>query len=57
MVEDKYIVRYWPEGLGNRSKVHEFSSKEAALVDAKRQALDEFYYAVYEAKVIKTNIN
>lgn len=56
-MEDKYIVRYWPDGIGSRSKIHEFTNKKAALEDAKILGLSGMFYVVYEAKVIRTNID
>jgi hypothetical protein len=57
-VGNKYIVRYWPDNIGQPSKEKTFGSEKAALDFAKERAMDHGnYYAVYECKIIKTNID
>jgi len=54
---DKYIVRYWPHGLGRASKTQDCATQKEAREVGTEQGLEGNYYCIYECRVIKSNLD
>jgi hypothetical protein len=55
--EKTYVVRYWEDGIGKRSKVQDFVIKKQALDFAREKGLEGLFYVVYESVAILTNLD